>query len=485
MWSASAAAMAHVGARFDIGRVGAQPLTTAARRAAGFPVGARQFHGDSSIGAALKSGRIVAGSPLDAVQQSLLERPGGPRNLLDLDGQTPDVRPGRPVPGLRSPAALLRAQFPNLRRHFVFEYYAWYRTAPWVHWNEAGHAPPASIAASTVPALGAYDSTSVAVIEQHARWMADAGVGAIAISWWGQDSRDDQATHLIMDIMRAHDIHVTFHLEPYRDDRVHTYASDVLYLLREYGDKRRWDNFLLLDRADGTAAPVFKSFRTILPPTIIDCNGVRQPVPDYAPDEAWRAQTDAIRNAVRPDFDRIVLLADSLDLGRTQASGFDGIAIYDSYVRPATWAAAADTFGGNELLYSFAINCGFDGYLPVIPRGECDVPLPFEPPMGVVNWSSDPSRRAAEQASRARILESWHETLRLQADRERFNARSGFFLTYVNTFNEWHEGTSFEPARHRRDLTPAERALGYHNPDDGAWRLHLLQSLLQPVTGDR
>lgn len=478
--------MAHVGARLGVG-LGAQTqaLTAAARRAAGFPVAASQFHGDSSIGAALKSGRIVADSPLDTVQQSLLQAPGGPRRVLDQDGPAPDVRTGRAVQRSGHPAEVLRARFPNLRRHFVFEYYAWYRANPWRHWDEAGHTPPTSLAASTIPALGAYDSTSAQIIEQHARWMADAGVGAIALSWWGQGSSDDQATHLIMDIMRAHDIHVSFHLEPYRDDRVHSYASDVLYLLREYGDKRRWDNFLLLDRADGTAAPVFKSFRTILPQTIIDCKGVRQTVPDYAPDDAWRAQTDVIRETVRTDFDRIVLLADSLDLGRTKASGFDGIAIYDSYVRPATWAAAAHTFGGNDLLYSFALNCGFDGYLPVIPRGECDVPLPFEPPVGTVNWTSDASRLAAEQASRARIIESMYETMRLQADPGQFNARTGFFLTYVNTFNEWHEGTSFEPARHRRDLTPAERALAYHNPDDGAWRLHLLQSLLLPITGDR
>lgn len=487
VWSASAAALAHMGARLGVGRLGAQSpaMTAATRRAAGFPVASSQFHGDSSVGAALKSGRITAGSVLDTVQRSLLEPPGGPRFTFDRDGEIPDLRPGRIAPVMRSSEAFLRARFPNLRRHFVFEYYAWYRANPWRHWDEAGHTPPTSIASSTMPALGAYDSTSAQVIEQHARWMADAGVGTIALSWWGQGSSDDQVTHLIMDIMRAHDIHVTFHLEPYRDDRVNSYASDVLYLLREYGDKRRWDNFLLLERADGSAAPVFKSFRTILPQSIIDCKGVRREVPDYAPDDAWRAQTDALREAIRPDFDHVTLLADSLDMGRTKASGFDGIAIYDSYVRPHTWAAAADTFGGNDLLYSFSLNCGFDGYLPVIPRGECDVPLPFEPPIGTVNWLSDSSRLAAEQASHNRILESLRETMRLQADLDRFNARSGFFLTYVNTFNEWHEGTSFEPARHRRDLTPAERALGYHNPDDGAWRLNVLQSLLVPITRDR
>lgn len=480
--SASGAALAHLGLGTGTGRLRAQALTPAIRRGAGFPVAASQFHGDSSVGAALRSGAWPANPLLETVQQTLGRPPGGPRYTFDRDGQTPDLREGRALPRLQALGAALRTRFPNLRRHFVFEYYAWYRTSPWQHWNEAGHTPPDTIAATTIPALGLYDSTHAAVIEQHARWMAEAGVGAIALSWWGQGSSDDQVTHLIMDIMRAHDIHVTFHLEPYRDDRVHSYGSDVLYLLREYGEKRRWDNFLLLERADGTSAPVLKSFRTILPQTVIDCNGIVRTVPDYATDAAWRAQTDAVRETLRQDFDALVLLADSLDLGRTIAGGFDGIAIYDSYVRPETWAAAADTFGDNDLLYSFALNCGFSGYLPAIPRGECDIPLPFEPPVGEIIWTEDSSRQLAEAASQARVRESLQETLRLQSDPARFNSRAGFFLTYVNTFNEWHEGTAFEPALHRRDLTAQQRARGYHNPDNGAWRLELLQSLLRSLT---
>ena len=84
--------------------------------------------------------------------------------------------------------------------------------------------------------------------------------------------------------MRDHDIHVTFHLEPYRTDRVNSYASDIEYLLREYGDKRRWDCFLLLENASGKVGPVFKSFRTMVLPTSTDCHGVVSTIPDYVPD---------------------------------------------------------------------------------------------------------------------------------------------------------------------------------------------------------
>jgi hypothetical protein len=205
-------------------------------------------------------------------------------------------------------------------------------------------------------------------------------------------------------------------------------------------------------------------------------------VPDYTADSTWKQQTDTLRENVRPLFDRIVLLADSLDVGRTAAGGFDGIAIYDAFVRPTTWPQTAADFGGNNLLYSFAVNCGFDGYIPVIPEGVCDLPQPFEPPVGPIDWQSATSRMLAEAASRERIIESLATTVDLQADPELGNAARGFFLSYITTFNEWHEGTSFEPAKDRANLLPEERPFNYHNPENGAWRIELLRSLLDPIS---
>ena len=49
---------------------------------------------------------------------------------------------------------------------------------------------------------------------------------------------------------------------------------------------------------------------------------------------------------------------------------------------------------------------------------------------------------------------------------------------YINSFNEWHEGHQFEPMKSAANLTAAERAIGYHNPDDGQYRLDALRSLL-------
>ena len=61
------------------------------------------------------------------------------------------------------------------------------------------------------------------------------------------------------------------------------------------------------------------------------------------------------------------------------------------------------------------------------------------------------------------------------------NARQGTFLVYVNSFNEWHEGTQFEPMKDYADLTAEERRVGYHNPADGGYRLRSLRERLAPL----
>ena len=51
-------------------------------------------------------------------------------------------------------------------------------------------------------------------------------------------------------------------------------------------------------------------------------------------------------------------------------------------------------------------------------------------------------------------------TLHLQTDGTPPPARTGFFLTFVNSFNEWHEGTQFEPMKDAATLTPHEASFG-------------------------
>ncbi|BCS33817.2 hypothetical protein TBR22_A30450 [Luteitalea sp. TBR-22] len=451
----------------------------------------------AAAGAALPT---VPGLGLAAPRRGLLPRTPAERAWLGLPdparhwrGASSIASPGTVGPSLGAgatqaapgtSAATLAARFPDLRRRFVFEYYPWYDTEPWFHWNDADHTPPTDITASSMPRLGPYDTYDLRVLEQHARWIAEAGAGAINLSWWGRGDYTDLAVPRVLDVMRDHDIKVAFHMEPYRDDRSRSYADDVLYLLREYGDKRGWDAFLLLDEGGGRVAPVFKSFRTILPSQVQDCVGRIFQVPDYTSDDDWRRQTDAVREATRRDFSRVWLLADSLDVGRTGAAGFDGLAVYDNFVTPPQWTRIAQDATDVGLVFSFNVNPGFDRYPDRQPPPPPEVdpcyggPLGFEPGGAHPDWTDSAARRAAQASALARIGESFEATTGLQARPTTSNGSRRFFLAYVNSFNEWHEGSQFEPAKDFADLTAEERRIGYHNPPDGQARLRHLRALL-------
>jgi hypothetical protein len=377
-------------------------------------------------------------------------------------------------------ARRLHDQFPDLARHFVFEYYPWYRVDPYYHWDQSDRQPPADVASNYMPRLGAYDSRDRRILEQHARWIAEVGVGAINVSWWGPGDTTDLAVPLLMDVMAAHDIHVTFHLEPYSERRAANYARDIQYLITEYGERRHWDCFLLLEHADGTVGPVFKSFFTSLPPSGVDCHGVRHDNPNYVSESVWRQQTDRVRDVFRHDFDRIVLLSDSLDAERTANGGFDGTAIYNNYVRPDSWPAHAESYSARDLVFSFNINPGFDAIVErKVEPGSCYGPPRFEPEAREFDWSRPADREAAARVSLARINESFQRTIGLQTASTLANEKQGFFLVYINSFNEWHEGHQFEPMKDAAALTPAERAVGYHNPANGMYRLNRLRELLE------
>ena len=374
---------------------------------------------------------------------------------------------------------LLRARFRDLRRHFVFDYYPWYAADPFRHWTQWNRLPPVDLAANTMPRLGAYDSRSRAVVEQRARWIAESGVGVINMSWWGQGSFSDRAVPLVMDVMAAHDIHVTFHLEPYSPDRVTRFSDDVQYLLRQYGERRRWDCFFFNERDDGSQEPVFKLFNTTLPQQIEDCNGVVQELRDYVPDSEWRREADRLRETLAGDFDRLTLLSDSWDAERAAAAGLDGISVYDPVDVPERWLNHAMVASRVGLVFAFAINPGLDEIeRRVVEPESCYTPRPFVPATPDLDFSRAEDRETARVLAERRTEETLQSNLLLQTHPWLGNVDKGFFLAHITSFNEWHEGHQYEPMKGYSALTAAERAIGYHNPENGAYRLRHLADLL-------
>ena len=194
------------------------------------------------------------------------------------------------------------------------------------------------------------------------------------ISWWGPGSVEDRAVPLVMDVMRAHDIRVAFHMEPYTTTRGARLADDLLYLIREYGERRRWDTFLLLEDASGVARPVFKLFLTHLPPTGTDCRGRVFPsriTPRTASIAVKSIPADRAARGFRSD--RALRFAGRRAQRRQRLQRHRDV----RYVHPPRLVAVAGgQFSAAELFFSFPINPGFDRYPDRPPFPECYSPSP-------------------------------------------------------------------------------------------------------------
>ena len=221
-------------------------------------------------------------------------------------------------------------------------------------------------------------------------------------------------------------------------------------------------------------------FATTLPDQLEDCRGELQDVPLHIPADRWRRAVDGVRADLDGLFDHITLLSDTADVRGAKHVGFDGIAIYDPMTERERWldyALAASQLG---LVFSFSSNPGLDEIRrrKVLPD-SCYAPRPFVPRTADIDWSRPADRVRAEELATRQIEETLQWSIALQTHSWLGNVDLGFFLVYLTSFNEWHEGSQFEPMKDRSMLTPAEQSVGYHNPDNGRYRLDAVTELLR------
>jgi hypothetical protein len=301
----------------------------------------------------------------------------------------------------------------------------------------------------------------------------------------GPDSNVNEVIPTLMDVMKAHDIHVAFYVEPYTDDHARNYARDVLYLIKNYGDRRHWDCFLLHEYEDATTGPVFKSFRTILPDTSTDCHGVTTADCRLRGRRCLEAANRCGAGTLRHDFDRVTLHADSLHVGRTRPAGSTASPLFDNYVAARHVAPARrQLHGAREPVVLLS------GQPRVRQHRVSRIPSPTRATnrrrfrqaaastTGPRSATAQPPRTpaAGESPSRSR------PTVALQTSAALSNAKRGFFLVYINFVQRVARGASVRAMKDRANLTNEERALGYHNPDNGRYRLDALRDLVQELT---
>lgn len=312
--------------------------------------------------------------------------------------------------------ALLLVGFPgraaaadDLPPEVVAFYYPWYETPQydgrWRHWQERGHVPSLDIASDYYPLLGAYSSFDPLVVEQHMRWLLQAGVSVIAVSWWGPGSPEDLRLPLILAQATRFNLKVAFLIEPYYKPprSVATLADDIAYLYQRYG----W-------------SPAF--YRTTRPSLYSPADGRKRglfffwspahqyeggPLVDTA---YWRPALDAIH--ALPDGG--IVLASGMETDWIEASHFDGQWNY----------ATLHLSSGQFARWAWSLPPGA-WFVPCVTPGFSARRMGY------------PEATFYSRRNGATYDFQWQEALGTGIQPH---------MVGVATFNEWHEGTQIEPA---------------------------------------
>ena len=282
-------------------------------------------------------GRTGAAARRARIAEAADASPEAGRELAWRDGRARDA-PGVPVrTGLRAgararrgaslgdarlaqttPPALadLRRRYPDLERHFLFEYYPWYGGPPaYEHWDYLDRQPPLDLATRYMPSLGPYDVRSVgdaraarALDPRGRRGRRRAvlvGTRQLAGPRRPADHGRDAARTTSRSRSRS---------SPTPTTAPRYYATTSSTCSASTARSGTGTRSCCCATRTAREGPVFKGFRTILPETSTDCLGESpRRLRLHARTPSWRRQTDSLRETLRADFDHVTLLADSLE----------------------------------------------------------------------------------------------------------------------------------------------------------------------------
>lgn len=270
-------------------------------------------------------------------------------------------------------------------------YYPWYGSpavhGSYRHWQQGGRIPPEDVGADLYPTLGAYDSGDIAVLDQHMEWVLQAGAGVIVYSWWGQGSYEDDLVDGVLEAANRFGVKVAWHLEPYSGRSAASTVDDIEYINAQYGDHPAY--YRSAEHGDKGAFYVFSSLSI--------------------PDADWAA-LDALTG-------NNIVLAQTTDTSRIDH--FSGLYTYDAIAGATApgWEGAGEYAEANGLIWAPSVGPGY--------IDDRAVPGNTTPTLG----RDDGATYDLE----------WSNAL---------DPTTGGVPTWVSvtSFNEWHEGTTLEPA---------------------------------------
>ncbi|GAA1943319.1 hypothetical protein GCM10009837_81720 [Streptomyces durmitorensis] len=269
-------------------------------------------------------------------------------------------------------------------------YYPWYGNpavnGSWRHWPQGGHTPPDDVGTDFYPALGPYDSGDMeGAVAQHMKWVKESGTGVIVYSWWGRDGYEDRLAKGVLDAAADEGIKVAWHLEPYAGRTAASTVSDIQYINDTYGSHPAF--YRSAEHGDRPAFYVFESLR----------------ITDWA--------------ALDEVTDSSIVLAQTTDT--TKIAHFSGMYTYDGIAGATApgWKQAGDYARAHDLIWA-----------PSVAPGYIDD--------RAVPGNTTPT---LDRADGAAYDKQWNNAL------DPAVGGSPAWVS-VTSFNEWHEGSSIEPA---------------------------------------
>jgi len=330
-------------------------------------------------------------------------------------------------------------------------YYPWYGNpavdGKWLQWDHeiiphwtpaitrqhpsGRYQPPVNFGAAHSPQRGLYSSSDPAVLGEHMRELAAAGVCVVGVSWWGQErypeSVDGQnvSTDRVMPLVLAaaaeHGVKVAFHLEPYAGRNPKRVREDIEYIVQHYGSSPAF--FRDPHRGDRPLYYVYDSYHN--PPAewaeLLSVNGAL-----------------TVRNtSLDGDFIGLYLTrADEQPLIQAHFDGFYTYFASDGFTHgssPRNWASIASWAAQASLLFIPCVGPGYDD-------------------TWVRPWNGHNTKSREHGAYYDRMFTA------ATALTPRAHAIA------ITSYNEWGEGTQIEPAVPYTSPAPASASSDEPDP---------------------
>jgi len=293
--------------------------------------------------------------------------------------------------------------FRRVPRKVLAFYYTWYgrpeRHGRWFHWSDVRPDDHWIGSSRHYPLKGAYDSHDREIIAWHIDLARKAGIDGFICTWWARGDIHDKALPLVLDAAAKRNFSATIYWETVPgqgEARVRRAVSDLLYVLRSYGDHPA---FLKLD-----GKPVVFVYGRVMGQV-----GLGE----------WPTIITRVRQAYGKDF---ILVADGYREGFARL--FDGIHTYNicGWVRgksPEELAALSRKRFRDAV--ALARRRGKISCITVIP-GYDDTKI------------RKPGINAERHGGRTyRVL--WEQAIAADPD-----------WVLITSWNEWHEGSEIEPS---------------------------------------